>query len=320
MMGIHAITSISVRNLSNRVLQWLSPQAASCSVCGGLLRGAYGGVPPFARELERMLCGSCLQAIPWLNRIACRYCGRGIPCPDCIQHDERSFRLNRSAVQYSPAMREWLARYKYRGDEALAPLLAAMLEPAFRAVSDEALRQAEASRAHDAGRDREKLRVAGDKSFRSRLLDKCVTIVRFMKGHHSDREASQQWDAITYVPISRERAEERGFNQARQLAERLSDRHELPLFHLLRRTRHTKKMSFKTRAERLRDAHTLFAVDEREIQLLAGSGQSLAKLGLRILLIDDIYTTGSTASACAAAIMKALPCPADIYILTWARS
>lgn len=319
MMGIPVISS--VRDFSNRALQWLSPQAASCSVCGGLLRGAYvGEVPSFARELERMLCGSCLQAIPWLNRIACRYCGRGIPCPDCIQHDERSFRLNRSAVQYSSAMREWLARYKYRGDEALAPLLAAMLEPPFHAISQQVMRQAEVSSEHDPGRNREKLQFTNGTSFRSCLLDKCVTLVRFMKGHHSKREASHLWDAITYVPISRERAEERGFNQARQLAEGLSDRHELPLFHLLRRTRHTKKMSFKTRAERLRDAHTLFAVNERQIQLLAGSGQSPAPSELRILLIDDIYTTGSTASACAAAIKKALPCPADIYILTWARS
>ncbi|MFD0957908.1 ComF family protein [Paenibacillus chungangensis] len=318
MMGTHVIAY--VKDLSKQALQWLSPRHASCAVCGGLLRGVNAGTPSFARELERMICGACLQAIPWLNRITCRYCGRGISCPDCSQHHERSFRLNRSSVRYSPAMREWLARYKYRGDEALAPLLAGMLEPAFRAITHEAMRQADASKARDAGRDREKPRSASVKGFMSRVWDRGYDVALQMKERYSSREASHLWHAITYVPVSKERAEERGFNQARQLAELLADRHGMPLYHLLRRIRHTKKMSFKTRAERLRDAHTLFAVNERQIQLLAGSRQDSATSGLRILLIDDIYTTGSTASACADAMKKALPCPADIYILTWARS
>ncbi|MGE7056818.1 hypothetical protein ACQKI4_30135 [Paenibacillus glucanolyticus] len=45
--------------------------------------------------------------------------------------NDRSFVLNRSAVTYDAQMREWLAQYKYRGDERYAPLLVEMMLRAY---------------------------------------------------------------------------------------------------------------------------------------------------------------------------------------------
>lgn len=126
-----------------------------------------------------------------------------------------------------------------------------------------------------------------------------------------------RWDAIAYVPISAQRAEERGFNQAEQMAMHLSSRLGIPFFNLLTRIRHTEKMSFKSRHERVRASATLFAINESRFRELESS---VGKRQLRIVLVDDIYTTGSTAEACSAVLAGQARLPVQVYVLTWARS
>ncbi|MDQ6422510.1 ComF family protein [Paenibacillus sp. LHD-117] len=135
-----------------------------------------------------------------------------------------------------------------------------------------------------------------------------------------------RWDAITYVPISEERAMERGFNQAEAMAGHLAGRFGLPLLPLLRRERHAEKMSFKTRTQRIRDVQTLFAPSHEGFRVLHArihaAGQAPAT-AINLLLVDDIYTTGSTAGACAAVLKEAsrsFGAEAHVYVLTWARS
>ncbi|WP_144027431.1 ComF family protein [Paenibacillus selenitireducens] len=138
---------------------------------------------------------------------------------------------------------------------------------------------------------------------------------------------SPRIDLITYVPVSETRLQERGFNQAEQLARIVAQYAHVPVQSLLQRNRHTIKQSMKSRGNRIEDMKDVFsAVNNANHQL-----QSLFKIRnpnnpdsqtLRILLVDDVYTTGSTINACAHQLKKSID-PVhklEIYSLTWARS
>lgn len=138
--------------------------------------------------------------------------------------------------------------------------------------------------------------------------------------------------AIASVPLARERLEERGFNQAEQMARTVAAWYGVPYVPLLKRNRHTQRQSLKNRSSRLRDLKGIFTLADRE---LLQAVQSRYPQPLRLLLADDIYTTGSTMNESASALritassekraatdtppgtIVALP---SIYGLTWARS
>ncbi|OGX68588.1 MAG: hypothetical protein A2189_10055 [Paenibacillus sp. RIFOXYA1_FULL_44_5] len=122
-----------------------------------------------------------------------------------------------------------------------------------------------------------------------------------------------QIDVITYVPISQKRLLERGFNQAEQLAAGLGLHWKKPVVPLLMRARHTEKQSHKSRHERLADMQELFQLDQAAV---IPSAYTLGRPP-RILIIDDVYTTGSTMNECAKIISQQLH--ADVYGFTWAR-
>lgn len=265
--------------------QLLAPGSAACLLCGKPQQAARSAAgqnrTKLPTQLRQSVCGACLSAIPWIARIRCAKCGRGIPCDDCIRRPHPSFVCNRSAVHYNDMMRGVLAQYKYRGNERLAPLLGGMLQPVFEALTAE---------------------IAAIEPSQSSRPNKMIF--------------ADHWSAVTYVPISTQRAEDRGFNQAEQLASLLARHYGIPLLHLLVRDRHTEKQSFKTRAERLRDTRQLFNVNPNEAAKLPKHSASPP----RILLIDDIYTTGSTAEACSQTLLLNAGVPLEVFILTWARS
>lgn len=114
------------------------------------------------------------------------------------------------------------------------------------------------------------------------------------------------WDALVPVPLHWSRRWRRGFNQAEVLARAVGRRHGLSVQRrLLRRVRATPPQhgDAGSRRRNLRDA---FAVPC--IERCAGS---------RLLLIDDVFTTGATANACAAALRSAGA--AAVGVLTLAR-
>jgi competence protein ComFC len=171
-------------------------------------------------------------------------------------------------VQYSDDMRNWLARYKYRGDEKLLPLFIEMLRYPYEKLVQET----------------------------TCLID-------------------HKFDFVTYIPLSAERLSERGFNQAKQFAEGIGDVYHTSVVPLLERTHHTGKQSYKTRGQRLEDLQGAFAFSLKETsneRIFTNIGRSI-----NILLVDDVYTTGSTLNQCASVIKSRIP--AQIYGLTWAR-
>ncbi|MFF2092607.1 ComF family protein [Paenibacillus sp. NPDC058174] len=300
----------------DRSIQWLGPNAVSCTFCGQMIRegssSSRNGLPSeLPKSFIRSVCHNCLNDIPWLLRPKCRICGRGIICGDCARRTNAYFVANRSAVHYTSEMREWLAQYKYRGNEQLEPLLAEMMVPAYHAVTK--LAAARIALQHPSLHNSPKSSTASMDEFR--------------------------WDAVTYVPVSSERAEERGFNQAERFAERIARQFQIPLVNLLYRDRHSEKQSFQSRSERMRNTQRLFralpeglahlsqlaaepSAGERTASLQSGniSEARQRRRNRQILLIDDIYTTGSTIQSCSESIHRNAPFPLDIYALTWARS
>lgn len=96
-------------------------------------------------------------------------------------------------------------------------------------------------------------------------------------------------EVLVPVPLHPARQRQRGYNQAEVFAEKLAEEMELPMnARLIRRVKKTKRQKELGPAERRKNLEGAFA--------LAKPGQMKY---CRILLVDDIYTTGSTVDAIA---------------------
>lgn len=115
-------------------------------------------------------------------------------------------------------------------------------------------------------------------------------------------------DYICWAPISRTRYRRRGYDQSKLLAEGLSKGLEIPLLDGLEKWRDTPpQSSLETASEK--KANALGAYRMRPNLDLAGK---------RILLVDDIFTTGSTLSECARILQTAGA--ASVTCVTLARA
>jgi ComF family protein len=100
-------------------------------------------------------------------------------------------------------------------------------------------------------------------------------------------------DAVLAIPLHPARLAERGFNQADELAREVA--HMLRLRFMneglvrIRATEQQAKLNARARAENMRDAF----------------GWQGGAPPRRVLLIDDVFTTGATMDACAAALLNA---------------
>lgn len=104
-----------------------------------------------------------------------------------------------------------------------------------------------------------------------------------------------QFDAIVPVPLSSTRLRERGYNQARLLAKELSEKFSIPLEeNRLRRLRHTGPQSLLDEKQRWTNIKGAFTI--RKLKNLRREN---------ILLVDDLLTTGATASEAARALKDA---------------
>jgi ComF family protein len=113
---------------------------------------------------------------------------------------------------------------------------------------------------------------------------------------------------IVPVPLHPEREQARGFNQAGIVARALSEATSLPIDEVsLVRTHHANRhragMDWKGRRDTVADAFQVMYPT-----LIAGE---------RILLVDDVFTTGATVSSCAKTLLDAGA--AEVFVLTIAR-
>lgn len=109
--------------------------------------------------------------------------------------------------------------------------------------------------------------------------------------------------ALAFVPPDRARGLERGQHPAERLARELGERWSLPVLPILGRTRTVPRQRGLSLAERRRNVGGAFAPARESPP--------------RVVLVDDVYTTGSTASAASTALRKAGARRVDV--VTFAR-
>jgi ComF family protein len=98
-------------------------------------------------------------------------------------------------------------------------------------------------------------------------------------------------DIVCHVPLHDKRRKSRGFDQAEELAKRISQITGKPHIPALRRIRHTKTQTKLSAAQRQENMRGAFACTGR--------------INGRVLLIDDVLTTGATTAECAAVLTAA---------------
>jgi len=123
------------------------------------------------------------------------------------------------------------------------------------------------------------------------------------------RQPVNSANLIIPVPLHPERERERGFNQAALLARELARLSHLSLdeHSVIRRVhteRHRAGMDSKARRDSVAGAFVI--------------GHPKLVFGQRVLLVDDVFTTGATVSACATALREAGV--EEVYVLTIARA
>ena len=174
---------------------------------------------------EVNICPSCREKLTFIDGPTCPTCSRPQEtkeiCADCKKWQATpSLVRNVSVFTYSTFMKEWMARWKYRGDYKLIYMVKKEIQAAF-------------------------VKAFGKEQ---------VTLVP--------------------IPLSEERLQERGFNQAEAIASVLPR----PILHPLTRI-HSEKQAKKSRQERLKSPNPF-----RLKESISGN----------IVLIDDLYTTGAT--------------------------
>ncbi len=120
----------------------------------------------------------------------------------------------------------------------------------------------------------------------------------------------ERCDAILPVPLHRSRIFSRGFNQSAELARHLAGLSGRPLLPAtlmrIRRTRQQVGLGARAREDNVRGAFAVAAGREADVA------------GKRVVLVDDVYTTGATVAAATRALRKAGA--ADITVLTFAMA
>lgn len=116
-----------------------------------------------------------------------------------------------------------------------------------------------------------------------------------------------KFDLIAYVPMTKKAVKKRGYNQSRYLAKIVSDNLNIPIIDCLEKSRKTKDQIGLNHDERWKNIRECFRfIDKFDIR------------NKKILIIDDVITTGATTFYCAYELIK--NGAEEITVLTGAKS
>lgn len=113
---------------------------------------------------------------------------------------------------------------------------------------------------------------------------------------------------ITFAPMHPKKQRERGYNQAELLAKHIADKAEIPLMPLLSKIKNTKSQASTTSAHQR-------AININKTILFNEQYKDEVK-DKSVLLIDDVFTTGTTSNICAGELKRVGA--KYVYVLTFA--
>ena len=115
-----------------------------------------------------------------------------------------------------------------------------------------------------------------------------------MLAHQIQTQLDEVFDFVTWVPTSAHNLRERGYDHAQLIAEQVACYLEIPLVQALKRSRQTQPMYGLNPAERRANVFDAFSIVK-----------TASVLDARVLIVDDILTTGATFSECARTLREA---------------
>lgn len=122
-------------------------------------------------------------------------------------------------------------------------------------------------------------------------------------------EKIKEYDIIIPVPISKKRKKERGYNQSELIAKEISKIIKVPIAkNILYKIKNTVPQSSLNKEQREQNAKGVYMIKNQQ-----------KIINKKILLIDDIYTTGSTINECAKVIVQQGISREQIGVLTIAK-
>ena len=135
------------------------------------------------------------------------------------------------------------------------------------------------------------------------------TITYFLKNMQKSFENLKKYDIIIVVPISRQRRKDRGYNQCELIARQISKILKIPIAqNVLYKIKNTVPQSSLNKQQREENAKGVYKM--KNISILQNK---------KILIIDDIYTTGNTVNECANILMQNGVEKNNIGVLTIAK-
>lgn len=131
------------------------------------------------------------------------------------------------------------------------------------------------------------------------------TFVKFLSKQEKAFEIIKSYDKIIPVPISKKRFKERGYNQSKLIAKEISNYIKIDVVeNCLYKTKNIIEQSKLNKEERIKNVQGVYEL--KNMQILESK---------KILLIDDIYTTGSTVNECCKTLSEAKPSKIGVLVL-----
>lgn len=117
-----------------------------------------------------------------------------------------------------------------------------------------------------------------------------------------------QWDAVVPVPLHPIKYTKRGYNQSERFARGIAEALKIPTDTSLLRIKFTETQTNKSRWQRWENVESVFSV-----------ATGTAFLDKKLLLVDDVMTTGATLAACANTLLAAGAKSVDIAVIAAGR-